>query len=73
MDKEIFTEIRFNLNLTQQELADELGLTRERISNFETGSAYISKRIELALWCLAYESFLFKVGDRAKRNKKGKK
>jgi transcriptional regulator with XRE-family HTH domain len=46
------TAIRKELNLTQAEMAEKLGVTQGTISRFETGTLPIDKRTELAIEAL---------------------
>jgi transcriptional regulator with XRE-family HTH domain len=46
------TAIRKELNLTQLELAEKLGVTQGTVSRFETGALPLDKRTELAIEAL---------------------
>lgn len=41
MHKDEFYRLRFNMNLTQDKLAEILGLSRQTIQKYETGKTYI--------------------------------
>lgn len=45
MIKEQFKQHRKDLNLTQTELAEELGITQASVSRIETGARKASKRL----------------------------
>lgn len=45
MNKERFKQHRKDLNLTQEELAEELGITQASVSRIETGARKASKRL----------------------------
>jgi len=47
-----FAQLRFELNWTQQEVADQLGVTRFTVSRWERQEE-IPRMAELALRCLA--------------------
>lgn len=49
MNPKHFKAIRENLNLTQEKLADELGVTRFHIGQLESGKAPIQKQTAMAL------------------------
>jgi DNA-binding transcriptional regulator YiaG len=46
-----FAQLRFELNWTQQEVADQLGVTRFTVSRWE-GQEEVPRMAELALRCL---------------------
>lgn len=49
MTAEDFKAARSKLGMTQQELADMIGLTRSTLSHMERGSERIARRTELAV------------------------
>ena len=54
MTSQLFKKTRLELNLTQQELADVLGMTRQHIGQIEKGNIPVQKQTALALDQLAY-------------------
>tara|TARA_B110000208_G_C11558009_1_gene354226 strand:- start:212 stop:469 length:258 start_codon:yes stop_codon:yes gene_type:complete len=54
MTSQLFKKTRLELNLTQQELADVLGMTRQHIGQIEKGNISVQKQTALALDQLAY-------------------
>jgi DNA-binding transcriptional regulator YiaG len=53
MDKAEFTKLRRQMQLTQAELARELGVSRAAVSRWESGKRKIDSILALALECLA--------------------
>ena len=53
MDKNKFTKLRKQMQLTQAELARELGVSRAAVSRWESGKRKIDSILALALECLA--------------------
>ncbi len=49
MTPEQFKQIRKELGWTQQRLADELGMSRRQIGNYEQGTSPIPKVVSLAI------------------------
>jgi DNA-binding XRE family transcriptional regulator len=56
MTPEDMKAARKALGLSQQKLADELGLTRQTIHVMENSPVGIDNRTEKAIWCLLYEN-----------------
>jgi transcriptional regulator with XRE-family HTH domain len=54
MTSQLFKKARLELNLTQQELGDVLGMTRQHIGQIEKGNSPVQKQTVLALDQLAY-------------------
>jgi transcriptional regulator with XRE-family HTH domain len=54
MTSQLFQMTRLELNLTQKELADALGMTRQHIGQIEKGNSPVQKQTILALDQLAY-------------------
>ena len=54
MTSQLFKKTRLELNLTQQELADVLGMTRQHIGQIEKDNIPVQKQTALALDQLAY-------------------
>ena len=53
MDKNQFTKLRKLMQLTQAELARELGVSRAAVSRWESGKRKIDSILALALVCIA--------------------
>jgi transcriptional regulator with XRE-family HTH domain len=49
MDKETFRRKRKRLGLTQEKLADRLGINRMTIIRYESGESPVPKSVEMAL------------------------
>lgn len=64
-------EARRKLGLSQQALADELGMSRNMVGFMERGYGEggkpvgISQTTAMAVWCLLYEAEAAEIGDRA--------
>ena len=57
-DKGLVKEARVKLGLTQEQLADKLGITRQQIINLEKGHRQVMKQTELAIECLLLQANL---------------
>ena len=49
MTKEEFKQIRLDLKLTQEQLAEQLGMSRRAIIYLESGEMEINRRTEMAI------------------------
>ena len=66
MTGEQLKKARDRLGLTQQDLADKIGITREMIGLMERNLSPVQRRACLAVWCLLYEAGINLPGDRLK-------
>lgn len=57
---------RVALGLTQVKLAEALGVSETFVGMMERGEKPIRTVTEHAMWCLAYEAKVAKIGDRKK-------
>lgn len=65
MTYEELKKARQKPGLSQQELADSIGMSRVMIGLMERGEKPIEQRTELAVRCLLYEAGASEIGDRA--------
>ena len=56
-------QARLNLGLSQEKLADQLGVHRKTVNTWEAGKAKLPRMLELALEQLMHESFRRRVGS----------